>query len=231
MVATVVRIVVCFVFLLLIHRGTYSPAPAPARRPGREYLEVALIAAGLLIVPHVRFDLWWYSGWLSAYFVFGLLAPLLMELLLRKRPLSVVGFQRPRDPRALTLVGLLFVLVLTSRLAEPLLSGRGFALEWRELISAAAIFPFLEEVLFRGLIQTRLESALGAVRAWVVTGLLFGGYHGYVHYVVLGQELTTEGMLGLVYLAVFGMLLGVVFAKTRSVLPSFLLHAINNVSL
>jgi len=231
MVATVVRIVVSAVFILLIHRGRYSLAPAPTGRPGREYLEVALIAAGLLIVPHVRFELLWYSGWLSTYLVFGVFASLLVELLVRKRPLSVVGFQTPSNARVLAMVGVIFVLVLTSRLAEPLLSARGFALEWRGFISTAVIFPFLEEVLFRGLIQTRLESALGAVRSWVVTGLFFGAYHYYVHYVVLGKELTTQGMLGVAYLVTFGMLLGVVFAKTRSLLPPFLLHAVNNVSL
>ena len=231
MVATVVRIAVCSLFILLIHRGRYSPAPDPDGRARREYIEVALIAAGLLIVPHLRFDLVWYSGWLSAYLVFGVLAPLLMELLVRKRPLSVIGFQTPSNAKTLAMVGVIFVLVLASRLAAPLLSGRGLVLEWRGFISTAVVFPFLEEVLFRGLIQTRLESALGAVRSWVLTGLGFGAYHYYVHYFVLGQELTAEGMLGLVYLVAFGMLLGVVFAKTRSLLPPVLLHAINNVSL
>jgi membrane protease YdiL (CAAX protease family) len=40
-----------------------------------------------------------------------------------------------------------------------------------------------------------------------------------------------EDLLGLVYVTGFGMLPGVVFAKTTSLLPSFFLHAVNNFSL
>ena len=108
--------------------------------------------------------------------------------------------------------------------------GKGYQFELRDFISITIIFPFLEEVFFRGLIQTRLESALGAVRSWIVSGLLFGFFHFYLLYLVPGRAPDITEVLGLVYLTALGMLLGVVFAKTRSLLPSFIIHAVNNLS-
>lgn len=231
MVTTIIRILLCVVFIWLIHRGSYSPPLAPSRRPVREYLEVAVIAAGLLIVRHVKFELFWLSGWLSAYLIFGLLAAPVLELVVRRRSLSLIGFRFPTNRRVLAIVAGIFGLYLASRLLEPLALGEAYQFEWRGFISTCLIFPFLEEVLFRGMIQTRLESALGAVRSWIVSGLMFGVYHLYLHYLVPGRAPTAEDLLGLVYMTAFGMLLGVVFAKTRSLLPSFLIHAVNNFSL
>ena len=93
------------------------------------------------------------------------------------------------------------------------------------------IFPLAEEILFRGLLQTRLEALLGSVWAWIGSGLLFGGYHYYTNYLLAGRLLTATDVQSLAYLTVFGMLLGVIAAKTRSLLPSFLVHAVNNLPL
>jgi len=192
---------------------------------------VAVIVAGLLVVPHIRFDLLGYSGWLSAYLVFGLVVPPVMEWIVRRRSLSVIGFRAPINPRMLIIVAIIMGLYVVARVAQPLVGGEGFALAWPGFFSTVILFPFLEETLFRGLIQTRLESALGAVQSWIWTGLLFACYHGYVHYLVPGRALAAADALGLIYLATFGMLLGVIFAKTRSLLPPFLIHAVNNLSL
>ena len=231
MITTLIRITLVVVFILLIHRGEYSPPPAPSRRPGREYIEVGILVICLLITPYIKFDLFWFSGWKSAYLLLGLCAPLVMELLVRRRKLSVIGFRIPVNRRTLLLVTGIFTLYLISRLVEPLLLGKGYHFELRDFISISIIFPFLEEVFFRGLIQTRLESALGTVRSWMVSGLLFGFFHFYLLYLVPGRAPDIAETLGLFYLAALGMLLGVVFAKTRSLLPSFFIHAVNNFSI
>ncbi len=185
----------------------------------------------LLIIPYLKFDLLWYSGWLSAYLIFGLLAPLVMEIIIRRRPLSVIGFRMPTNRRVLAIVAGILVLYLISRLIEPLIQGEAFDFNLRGFFSNCLLFPFLEEALFRGLIQTRLESALGTVRSWVLSGLIFGFYHFYAHFLVPGITPTISDALGLIYLSVFGMLLGVIFGKTRSLLPPFLIHAVNNLAL
>lgn len=231
MITTIIRIALVSVFILLIHRGEYSPPPAASRRRGREYIEVGILTACLLTTPYIKFDLFWFSGWASTYFILGLSAPLVMELLVRRRNLSVIGFSIPVNRRVLAFVAGIFTLYLIGRLAEPLMLGQGYHFELRNFINISIIFPFLEEVFFRGLIQTRLESALGAVRSWILSGLLFGFFHLYRIYLVPGRAPDIVEALGLVYVTALGMLLGVVFAKTRSLLPSFFIHAVNNLSI
>lgn len=229
--ASIALIAIHTVFIVLLHRGRYPAALAQARRRARECLEVALVVIGLLIVPFVRFRLLWWSGWLSAYLVFLLLAPPIMEWMVRRRPLSAIGFRLPQNRRAITLVAVVLGLYLVARLAWPIAQGRGYAFDLRGFISNSIVFAFLEEATFRGVIQTRLESALGAARSWLLSGLVFGLYHYYVHYLVPGKAVAGADILALASLAVLGMLLGVAFAKTRSLLPPFLIHALHNLSL
>lgn len=231
MILSFLSITVCCVFIFLIHRGRYSSPLYSAQQAYREYVEVAILVGFLLIVPFIRFKLFWYSGWLSAYLVLGIAAPLLMELVVRRRSLSAIGFRRPTNKKALLLVAGILGIYLLFRLIVPFFMGAASVFNWRDFISNAVLFAFFEEVLFRGLIQTRLESALGAVWSWVLTGLFFGFYHYYVHFLVPGQALTTASLLQLLYLTAFGMLLGVIFAKTRSLIPSYLVHLVNNLSI
>jgi len=231
MATSIALIAIHSVFILLIHRGRYSPALAPTHRPGREYVEAGILAACLLIVPFIKFKLLWFSGWLSAYLVFLLLAPLVMELLVRKRPLSTIGFRMPTNRTALTLVAVILGIYLVARLGWPLAQGRGYQFNLQTFVSNSVLFAFLEEVIFRGAIQTRLESAMGAVRSWVLSGLFFGFYHYWANYFVPGKAVAGSDVLALASLAALGMLLGAVFAKTRSLLPSFLIHALHNLAL
>jgi len=231
MVTSILSTVVLLVFILLIHRGGYSPPPCSSEKPNREYIEAGILVGCLLIVPLIKFNLFWYSGWLSAYLVFGVFSPLIMELVVRKRKLSVIGFRMPTNKKVLFLIAGILGLYMISKVVVPLFVGAAYTFNWRGFISNAIIFAFLEEVLFRGLIQTRLESALGAVGSWVLTGSFFGFYHYYVHYLVPGQALIIANLFELVFLTAFGMMLGAVFAKTRSLIPSYLIHAINNLSL
>ncbi|GAB4506410.1 MAG: hypothetical protein Kow00123_05480 [Anaerolineales bacterium] len=219
------------VFIVLLHRGRYPAALTRAARPSREYLEVALVVFGLLIVPFVRFRFLWWSGWLSAYLVFLVLLPPVMEWMVRRRPLAAIGFRLPQNRRAMILVAVVLGLYLVARLAWPQVQGRGYTFDLRAFVSNSIVFAFLEEATFRGVIQTRLESAMGATRAWAASGLIFGFYHYYVHYLVPGKPVAPSDALALLSLAVLGMLLGVVFAKTRSLLPSFLIHAVHNLAL
>jgi membrane protease YdiL (CAAX protease family) len=90
------------------------------------------------------------------------------------------------------------------------------------LVAAAflvtVVAPLTEELFFRG-------YAFGALRNWkgmwvgaVLTGLLFGAIH-------LGS---TPDVLYIPLLAVFGFVLCLLYAKTRSLYPCIALHSINN---
>ena len=52
-----------------------------------------------------------------------------------------------------------------------------------------------------------------------------------VLYLVAGRVPTGTEVLSLLYLVALGMLLGAIAAKTRSLLPSLIVHAVNNLTL
>lgn len=231
MATSIASTLVFLVFILLIQRGDYPARPSSTGKPIRELIEAGILAGCLLIVPWIKFNLFWYDDWLSAYLVLGILAPAVMELVVRRRSLSFIGFMMPSNRRVIALAAAIIGLYVISKLIYPVATGAESIFTWKRLISNSIIFAFLEEVIFRGLIQTRLEAALGSVWSWILSGCFFGFYHYYHDYLVTGRAVGMENIFQLVYLAVFGMLLGVIFAKTRSLLPSYLVHAMNNLPL
>ncbi|MBO4592298.1 MAG: CPBP family intramembrane metalloprotease [Eubacterium sp.] len=86
------------------------------------------------------------------------------------------------------------------------------------LFTVIVLAPIGEEIVFRGL---TLHYASGAVKnlgsAIILQGVLFGIYHGSV----------IQG----IYAMIFGVLLGVICVRSRSLIPSIFLHMIINGSL
>jgi membrane protease YdiL (CAAX protease family) len=76
------------------------------------------------------------------------------------------------------------------------------------------IAPFVEELLFRGLGQSLLTQVVGATPAIVVIGLAFGAWHGL--------------LVALLVLIPFGWALAYLRARTNSVVPGMIVHAIFN---
>jgi membrane protease YdiL (CAAX protease family) len=87
---------------------------------------------------------------------------------------------------------------------------------------------FTEEFFFRGVIQGKLERALGGNKAWFFSGILFGLMHASVNF--FGQqwyrhgESLTNALILLGIQTLFGWIFGIMFMKTRSLLPSYLAH-------
>lgn len=81
-------------------------------------------------------------------------------------------------------------------------------------LSVALAAPVVEEVIFRGLIQSRLAHALPGWPAVVLSALLFALCHGQP--VWMG------------YAFVLGMVLGIMAWRTGSILPSILTHIVFN---
>lgn len=229
MINSILGIAVCALAAVGMAR-VHSPALGAARRPPARALgEAALLVVGLLAVPAAGFNLLWLTGWRSAYLAFGLIAIPLLIWLEGGRPADS-GFRLPVDRKPLPIVASIAGLLLVARVAEPLVTGTGFRIDARTLVMSVVVFALLEEALFRGLMQTRLESALGPTRACLLTALFFGFYHYYVRYLIPGRAVDVAAALQLGYLTAFGLLLGMVYAKSRSLLPPFLLHAVNNLS-
>lgn len=225
MLTSIVGTLVFSAFTVLIHRGSYPMDTGLSQKPTRDVIETGLLVVILLSVPFFRVSLFWFPDWLGVYFLTGITLPILFEWILRRRSLVAIGFRWPENRRVLAIVAVLLAIYLVSRLTQPDFFD-GF--EWRRFWSNSVTFALIEETLFRGMIQTRLYSLIGVARAWMASGLFFGFYHYYIHYLVRGITPNLENALALLFIVALGLLLGVLFAKTKSLLPCFLIHAVNN---
>jgi membrane protease YdiL (CAAX protease family) len=151
-----------------------------------------------------------------------------IEKIVRRRDLSVVGFRLPTNKRVL----LVFTGVVAFFLIGGIVVHIMFEIRYAYLniyfFSGVIFVPLMEEIVFRGLIQTRFEAWLGATRSWILSSLLFGFYHFLAWFLIEGKMLTQYALRPLTWTVIFGIMVGVFFAKTRSLLPPFLLHAVNN---
>jgi membrane protease YdiL (CAAX protease family) len=164
---------------------------------------------------------------IGGVFVYGLVVGLALAIgQLYPRPRHDLGFRRFGARWVWIGLGVVVLSLIVARIAEPYLHGgeqQGFAPERWEPEHAAAfvansvlvilIGPFAEEVFFRGL-GVRALSIFGTVAAVVVSGVVFGLAHG-----ILGALLP---------LAVFGIGLGWVRARSGSVWPCVIAHTAYN---
>ena len=77
--------------------------------------------------------------------------------------------------------------------------------------------PFAEEFFFRGFMFTVFSRRMGPVSAALLVGAVFGLVHA-----------PGAPLLGVVVLAVFGVALCVLYARTGSIIPCMALHSIHN---
>lgn len=160
---------------------------------------------------------------------------------LRREPLSVLGFSAPQPFRlvflgvglgllALLLNGIVGVLFVSAGIRQnqaalyPLFPG-DYAGQALFFIGAVMLAPIGEEVLFRGYLFGSLRRLAGDSRAGIavaygVSALVFALSHSLA---------ATEGLIGLL---VPSFLIGLVFAwgfdRSGSLIPAIVAHAINN---
>lgn len=79
-----------------------------------------------------------------------------------------------------------------------------------EILAIVVFAPLVEEILFRGMVFRYLSMALPAGAAVVFQGLLFGGMHGT--------------MIWIVYASILGCIFGYVRARTGSLHATILMH-------
>ena len=89
-------------------------------------------------------------------------------------------------------------------------------------VASFAVTPVLEELFFRGYCQTRLEEDFGGVGAIVIVTLFMTLGHNQYHHLNILSIATIVTMIPLF----FGM--GYLYWRTRSLLPSIILHAAVN---
>jgi membrane protease YdiL (CAAX protease family) len=224
------------VLVLDLLYGRHRPSPLPVRRPG---LELTVAAICLLIVfswLYVHFSsvptgspglvtvLFRLAGLLFAFNI-----PIaLMDLLALRYRLGDLGFRFP-------VRGLLAVpLILSGFFGLGHLSGAGLTLGefiheegslWRAL-PAAIFISSLPEEFFRMTWQTRLGAVThNAAAAWFLTAAFWAFLHAPEFNA--GAATWTPALIGCVNLVPLGLLWGYVLHRTRSLVPSLVLHSFN----
>ena len=82
------------------------------------------------------------------------------------------------------------------------------------LLSNVIVAPLVEEIIFRGLMLSRLRKAMPVAVAMIISSAVFGLVHGQ--------------LLWMAYTFVMGLMFAIVAVKTNSVLSSIVLHMIFN---
>lgn len=229
------------IILWVVHRwiGPY-PAPLPRSRDrGRELREVALLWLVAVAVPIVRIHA--VTPWLERVLADRTLRELvnvpLLSLPYLVLPLALTVGRNGWSAADLGLTwrvksrGVAAFAVAFGVLSGcvPLLTGQavmGFdPLPAGEFLLLIYTNSFLEELYHRGVIQSKLERALGQGRAVLWGGILFGLTHVAFD---ISRLLATQGVIA-VALAVLlqsmaGWLFGIIYMKTRSLWPGIVCH-------
>jgi membrane protease YdiL (CAAX protease family) len=153
-----------------------------------------------------------------------LILPLTYVVYVQKWTARDLGFRLPRSWPMVAFALTLFSLVGVS----PLFEGRSEPLPW-SLIGFAVYQPaFIEEFFFRVILQGKLERVLGPHKAWFYSGILFGLFHVPVDF--FGPQFYAHGsdyvnaLFLLLSQIIAGWIFGIIYAKTRSVLPGMAAH-------
>ena len=89
---------------------------------------------------------------------------------------------------------------------------------------------FIEEFLYRGVIQSKLERALGQKKGWFYGGIIFGLAHipanFFAPFWATGTVDIVAGLLMLGVQIVNGWWFGIAYTKTRSLIPGIIMHYI-----
>ncbi|MCA9051366.1 MAG: CPBP family intramembrane metalloprotease [Planctomycetaceae bacterium] len=91
---------------------------------------------------------------------------------------------------------------------------------WVKLFALAIAPAVCEEYFFRGFLQNSIRRRASAAVAVITAAVLFGFFHVIVKDALLFERLLPSTLMGFV--------LGIVFERTRSVLPGMLLHVLHN---
>lgn len=83
------------------------------------------------------------------------------------------------------------------------------------IISTMVMAPLIEELIFRGLMLSRLRKAMPDWAAVLICALMFGLAHGQI--------------LWMTYTFALGVVMGLVAVKSESIIPSLVLHMVFNI--
>lgn len=86
------------------------------------------------------------------------------------------------------------------------------------IISVFIIAPIVEEVVFRGLIMTKLRKEISATASSLISAMLFA----IIHFMAGGSVTVVHAFFG-------GLIFALVYEKTKSLLPAIVAHSFGNI--
>jgi len=152
----------------------------------------------------------------------NIVVPLLFVLLVKKWTAKDLGFSMP-SARSVTIFA---IAVFAFFGIIPIFLGQE-PLPVSNLLFSLYVTAFVEEFFFRAIIQGKLERALGQNKAWFYSGILFGLAHVVTNSFVRGLDIG-PGAFMLIGQIIVGWIFGIIYMKTRSLLPSFVAHYVTD---
>lgn len=144
----------------------------------------------------------------------------------RKNPFAETGFRRIGLSRLIPLMLLGFSLNVVVSVTIGLLPipadimdafenqyaslSDGSAGFFMTLLSISVVTGFTEEIVFRGLVNSRLSRGMGSTAVIIISSLIFGVVHGTP--------------VAIVYAALIGVLFSLMYKRFNSILPSMICH-------
>jgi len=159
-----------------------------------------------------------------------------------KRKLSSLGFSRERMrknifygivgylgviPITFTLGIIIYVILNIFKIKPPpqpivglFLVEKNTALIFASSLIAAMFGPIIEELFFRGVMYNAVKRKFGIFWGIMITSILFSFLHTHA---------MTYFIVGFIPIAVLGIILAYLYEKTGSLIPSIVLHMLNNI--
>ena len=128
----------------------------------------------------------------------GILAPVLYNTQVMKRPLSALGIKKEK---LLLSIGLCLVF---SAIQYFLTLGKLELPDFKSFLPLACMavtVGFFENIFFRGFAQLRIEECFGIIPGIILSALIYCFYH--VGYGMVGSEYMTLFIIGLIYSTIF----------------------------
>ncbi|MHA1192743.1 MAG: lysostaphin resistance A-like protein [Promethearchaeota archaeon] len=225
---TLVLVGIQGVFLYYSNKFEKNPTPLPrSAKPKIDLIETGILT--LIVIIHLTLDNFKLYQNFNMYLSLGLntiiffLTPLLYTHYKDRWTFNDLGITSKVESWRFALLWFSLYVLIGSR------NTFGVVVSWYQLLIFLYSNAFLEEFLFRAIIQSKLERALGQKKAIIYQGFIFMIIHIPVNAVQLslnGDLFRFFSQFGLQLLN--GIIFGVIFLKTRNIWMSIICHYLNN---
>ena len=218
-------------FLLLKSLNELGKYPAPllrSKNPRKEVIEVVIYT--LIVISYLTINIFVLNRFRDSFYIalgFSTIIYLLIPLTYARykdhwtsKDLSITSKVKSRWIVIVSIIFHIFFGFKNTLTAE---------ISWYLLLIYFYSNAFLEEFLFRGVIQTKLERAIGQKKPIIYQGFLFMSIHIPVNsfqFFLDGNSLRFISAFG--FQLINGIIFGLIFLKTRNIWISVICHYLNN---